>query len=98
MVMYLIIYDMDIKRKITQQRSDLAMLEFLKELSEPPFLIKEATYDEVKDANLECAKQNIDRSSLTDSEKEVAKKYVELFANDVAQKFKTTMKQSGKIV
>ena len=32
------------------------------------------------------------------TEKEVAKETVELFANDVARKFKVAMKQSGKIV
>ena len=47
---------------------------------------------------MECAKQNVDAAFLTEREKEVAKESVELFANDVARKFKVAMKQSGKIV
>lgn len=55
-------------------------------------------FDETKESAVECAKQNVDAASLTEREKEVAKETVELFANDVARKFKVAMKQSGKIV
>lgn len=57
-----------------------------------------ANFDETKESAVECAKQNVDAASLTEREKEVAKESVELFANDVARKFKVAMKQSGKIV
>ena len=61
-------------------------------------MISESTFDETKDSAVECAKQNVDASSLSDREKEIAKKSVEQFANEVALKFKVAMKQSGKVV
>ena len=64
---------MNTKQQIAQQRANLAMAEFLKELFTPPYVISESTFDETKES-------------------------VELFANDVARKFKVAMKQSGKIV
>ncbi len=89
---------MNTKQQLTQQRANLAIAEFLKKLFTPPYVISESTFDETKDLAVECAKQNIDALSLTEREKEVAKESVELFANDVARKFKDAMKQSGKIV
>ena len=89
---------MNTKQQIAQQRANLAIAEFLKELFTPPYVISESTLDETKESSVECAKQNVDAASLTEREKEVAKESVELFANDVAQKFKVAMKQSGKIV
>lgn len=89
---------MDTKQQLAQQRANLAIAEFLKELFTPPYAISESTFDETKDSAVECAKQNVDASSLSDKEKKVAKESVVRFANDVALKFKTAMKQSGKIV
>ena len=42
---------------------------------------------------MECAKQNVNAASLTEREKEVANESVELFANDIARKFKVAMKR-----
>lgn len=89
---------MNTKQQIAQQRANLAIAEFLKELFTPPYVINESTLDETKESAVECAKQNVDAASLTEREKEVAKETVELFANDVAHKFKVAMKQAGKIV
>lgn len=89
---------MNTKQQIAQHRANLAIAEFLKELFTPPYVISESTFDETKESAVECAKQNVDAASLTEREKEVAKESVELFANDVARKFKVAMKQSGKIV
>lgn len=86
------------KQQIAQQRANLAIAEFLKELFIPPYVISESTFDGTKESAVECAKQNVDAASLTEREKEVAKETVELFANDVARKFKVAMKQAGKIV
>lgn len=89
---------MNTKQQIAQQRANLAIAEFLKELFTPPYVISESTFYETKESAVECAKQNVDAASLTEREKEVAKESVELFANDVARMFKVAMKQSGKIV
>lgn len=89
---------MNTKQQIAQQRANLAIAEFLKELFTPPYVICESTFDETKESAVGCAKQNVDAASLTEREKEVAKESVELFANDVARMFKVAMKQSGKIV
>lgn len=89
---------MNTKQQIAQQRANLAIAEFLKELFTPPYVISESIFDETKEAAVECAKQNVDAASFTEREKEVANETVELFANDVARKFKVAMKQSGKIV
>lgn len=89
---------MNTKQQLVHQRADLAIVEFLKELFTPPYMISESTFDETKDSAVECAKQNVDASSLSDREKEIAKKSVEQFANEVALKFKVAMKQSGKVV
>lgn len=93
-----VIIQMNTKQQIAQQRANLAIAKFLKELFTPPYVISESTFDETKESAVECAKQNVDAASLTEREKEVAKESVELFANDVARKFKVAMKQSGKIV
>lgn len=89
---------MNTKQQIARQRANLAIAEFLKELFTPPYVISESNFDETKESAVECAKQNVDAASLTEREKEVAKESVELFANDVARKFKVAMKQSSKIV
>lgn len=89
---------MNTKQQLAHQRADLAIVEFLKELFTSPYVISESTFDETKDSAVECAKQNVDASSLSDREKEIAKKSVEQFANEVALKFKVAMKQSGKVV
>ncbi len=89
---------MNTKQQLAHQRADLAIVEFLKELFTPPYVVSESTFDETKDSAVECAKQNVDASSLSDREKEIAKKSVEHFANEVALKFKVAMKQSGKVV
>lgn len=89
---------MNTKQQLAHQRADLAIVEFLKELFIPPYVFSESTFDETKDSAVECAKQNVDASSLSDREKEIAKKSVEQFANEVALKFKAAMKQSDKVV
>lgn len=89
---------MNTKQQLAHQRADLAIVEFLKELFTPPYVVSESTFDETKDSAVECAKQNVDASSLSDREKEIAKKSVEQFANEMALKFKVAMKQSGKVV
>ena len=89
---------MNTKQQLAHQRADLAIVEFLKELFTSPYVFSESTFDETKDSAVECAKQNVDASSLSDREKEIAKKSVEQFANEVALKFKVAMKQSGKVV
>lgn len=89
---------MNTKQQLAHQRADLAIVEFLKELFTPPYVVSESTFDETKDSAVECAKQNVDASSLSDREKEIAKKSVEQFANEVALKFKVAMKQFGKVV
>lgn len=89
---------MNTKQQLAHQRADLAIVEFLMELFTPPYVVSESTFDETKDSAVECAKQNVDASSLSDREKEIAKKSVEQFANEVALKFKVAMKQSGKVV
>ena len=89
---------MNTKQQIEQQRANLAIAEFLKELFTPPYVISESTFDEMKESAVECTKQNVEAASLTEREKKVAKETVELFANDVARMFKIAIKQSGKIV
>ena len=89
---------MNTKQQIAQQRANLAIAAVLNELFTPPYVISDSTFDETKESSVDCAKQNVDAAYLTDREKEVAKETVELFANDVARKFKVAMKHSGKIV
>lgn len=68
---------MNTKQQLAHQRADLAIVEFLMELFTPPYVVSESTFDETKDSAVECAKQNVDASSLSDREKEIAKKSVE---------------------
>lgn len=60
---------MNTKQQLAHQRADLAIVEFLKELFTPPYVVSESTFDETKDSAVECAKQNVDASSLSDREK-----------------------------
>ena len=60
--------------------------------------IQEETFDETRDSALECAKQNIEASSLTEQEKKAAKECVDKMVYDVAQMFKDGMTRSGRIV
>lgn len=86
------------KGLMARQRADYAIWEFLKEVCNPPFLIKESTFDETRDSTIECAKQNIRDSSLSDREKEYAKEAAEKAVREIAQMFKDGMMQSGKLV
>ena len=53
---------------LAQQRADFAVAKFIEEILGSGH-IKECTFDETRDSALECAKQNIDASSLTEREK-----------------------------
>lgn len=57
---------------LAQQRADFAVAKFIEEILGSGH-IKEYTFDETRDSALECAKQNIEASSLTEREKYVAK-------------------------
>ncbi len=81
-----------------QYRANNAISEYLKEIFNPPFLINESTFDETRDSAIECAKQNIEESKLSDKEKEHVKMAVEKTVQDIAQMFKVGMKQSGRLV
>lgn len=50
---------------LAQQRADFAVAKFIEEIFESGH-IKEYTVDETRDSALECAKQNIEASSLTE--------------------------------
>lgn len=82
---------------IAQQRADIAIANFVEEVTTTGH-IKEETFDETRDTALECAKQNIDASSLTEREKHLAKKSVDKVVNDIAQRFKEGMMQSGRLI
>ncbi len=45
------------------------------------------TFDETRDSALECAKQNIEASSLTEREKYVAKECVDKAVHEIAKIF-----------
>lgn len=60
--------------------------------------IKEKTFDATRDSALECAKQNIEASSLTEREKHVAKESVDRAVHEIAQRFKEGMIQSGRLI
>lgn len=60
------------EQDLAQQRADFAVAKFIEEIFEFGH-IKEYTFDETRDSALECAKQNIEASSLTEREKHVAK-------------------------
>ena len=46
----------------------------------------------------ECAKQNIEASSLTEREKHVAKESVDKAVHEIAKRFKEGMIQSGRLI
>lgn len=50
---------------LAQQRADFAVAKFIEEIFGSGH-IKEYTFDETRDSALECAKQNIEVSSLTE--------------------------------
>jgi len=85
------------KQTKARQRADLAVMEYIIEV-ETTGRIKEETFDETRDSALECAKQNIEVSSLTEREKKVAKESVDKVVHEIAQKFKDGMMQSGRII
>lgn len=82
---------------VARQRADLAVMEYINEV-ETTGHIKEETFDETRDSALECVKQNIEVSSLTEREKEAAKESVDKVVHEIAQKFKEGMMQSGRII
>lgn len=47
---------------------------------------------------MECAKQNIEASSLTEREKHVAKESVDKTVHEIAKIFKKGMIQSGRLI
>ena len=82
---------------LAQQRADFAAAKFIEEILGSGH-IKECTFDETRDSALECAKQNIEASSLTEREKHVAKESVDKAVHDIAQMFKDGMIHSGRII
>jgi len=74
---------------LAQQRADFAVAKFLEEIF---------TFDETRDSALECAKQNIEFSSLTEREKHVAKESVDKAVREIAKIFKKGMIQSGRLI
>lgn len=85
------------KQMLAHQRADFAVMEYIKEI-ETTGHIKEKTFDETRDSALECVKQNIEASSLTEREKDVAKESVDMAVHKIAQMFKDCMIQSGRII
>lgn len=47
----------DTKLQQIEQRANVAIFEYLKELCSPPNIIKETTFDETRDSAIEYAKQ-----------------------------------------
>lgn len=82
---------------LAKQRADLAVAKFIEEILGSGH-IKECTFDETRDSALECAKQNIEASSLTEREKYVAKESVDKAVHEIAKIFKEGMIQSGKLI
>lgn len=82
---------------IAQQRADTAVIKFVEEVVNTGH-IQEETYDETRDSALECAKQNIEASSLTEREKDAAKECVTKTVHEIAQMFKDGMTKSGRII
>ena len=80
---------------LAQQRADFAVAKFIEEILGSGH-IKEYTFDETRDSALECAKQNIEASSLTEREKHVAKESVDKAVHEIAKIFKKGMIQSGR--
>ena len=67
---------------LAQQRADFAVAKFIEEILVSGH-IKEYTFDETRDSALECAKQNIEASSLTEREKYVAKESVDKTIHEI---------------
>ena len=82
---------------VAYQRADTAIAEYIKELTTSGN-IKEYTFDETRDSALECAKQNIEASSLTEREKHVAKESVDKAVHEIAKIFKKGMIESGRLI
>ena len=82
---------------VAYQRADTAIAEYIKELTTSGN-IKEYTFDETRDSAIECAKQNIEASSLTEREKHVAKESVDKTVHEIAKIFKKGMIESGRLI
>lgn len=82
---------------LAQQRAAFAVAKFIEEIFGSGH-IKEYTFDETRDSALECAKQNIEVSSLTEGEKHVAKESVDKAVHEIAKMFKEGMIQSGRLI
>lgn len=82
---------------LAKQRADLAIAKFIEEIFSSGH-IKEHTFDETRDSALECAKQNIEASSLTERDKHVAKESVDKAVHEIAKRFKEGMIQSGRLI
>ena len=81
---------------LAQQRADFAVENSQKRYQ--ALHIKEYTFDETRDSAIECAKQNIEASSLTEREKHVAKESVDTTIHEIAKIFKKGMIQSGRLI
>ena len=82
---------------LAKQRADLAVAKFIEEILVSGH-IKGQTFDETRDSALECVRQNIDASSLTEREKHVAKESVDKVVHEIAKIFKEGMIQSGRLI
>lgn len=82
---------------LAQQRAAFAVAKFIEEIFGSGH-IKEYTFDETRDSALECAKQNIEVSSLTEREKHVAKESVDKAVREIVKIFKKGMIQSGRLI
>ena len=82
---------------LAKQRADLAVAKFIEEILVSGH-IKGQTFDETRDSALECAKQNIEASSLTEREKHVAKECVDKAVHEIAKIFKKGMIESGRLI
>lgn len=82
---------------VSQHLASLAMARYIDEIINTGH-VKEATFDQTKDSALECVKQNIEASSLTERDKIVAKECVDKAINEIARMFKEEMAHSGRIV
>lgn len=82
---------------LAKQRADFAVAKLIEEILGSGH-IKEHTFDETRDSALECAKQNIVDSSLTEREKHVAKESVDKAVHEIAKMFKEGMIQSGRLI
>ena len=85
------------KQILAQQRADFAVAKLIEEILGSSH-IKEHTFDETRDSALECAKQNIEASSLTEREKHVAKESVDKVVHEIAERFKDGMIQFGRLI